>query len=78
MSAPMTTPHHVRTLVRLTEEQHDWLVNLGKFWIEEYPDLAEWWVRHDGEVNVSSVIRQLIDLAATNLPAAEVCPWPAD
>jgi hypothetical protein len=71
------TPHRVRTLVRLTEDQHAWLYRLGEFWEAEGVDPGRY-TRHDGGVNVSQVIRDLLGRASYDLPAAAADPWPAD
>lgn len=76
----MKTPHRVRTLVRLTEDQHDWLVNTGRWWHEEMIGQGEPspFLRHDGEINISEVIRSLLSLASTELPAHLAYPFPPD
>jgi hypothetical protein len=53
------TPHRVRTLVRLTEDQRDWLERVGE-------QLG--YLRPDGGVNVSAVVRELLERAGTECP----------
>jgi hypothetical protein len=76
------TPHRVRTLVRLTEDQHDWLVKVGEAlrdeWVSEYgetepPAPPNPYVRHDGEINISRVVREMLQRASDFIEFTE-CP----